>query len=87
MPMTVTIEEAKNDLPQLLSRLKAGEEEVIIEEDGKPIARLLPVAEEPNGSSIPSLAKRVPGTAIGKVIIPPEFYDPLPDDIVDAFYQ
>lgn len=82
--MTVTISEAQKDLPQLLARLKTGEEEVIIEEGGKPVARLLPVAEKSNGTP-GSPAKRVPGYDAGKVWMAPDFDAPLPEDILRSF--
>ena len=76
MPITVNIHEAKTHLSQLLVRVSNGEE-VIIAKAGKAIARLVPIMEQP--------ARRVPGSAIGQVVIGPEFDEPLPDDILEAF--
>lgn len=76
MTVTVSIYEAKTLLPELLTRVVAGEE-VLISDAGKPVARLAPLVEQP--------AQRTPGTAIGKITIAPDFDDPLPDDILDLF--
>jgi antitoxin (DNA-binding transcriptional repressor) of toxin-antitoxin stability system len=58
---TATIEEVQASLPSLLSGLKAGEELMIIEQ-GRPVARL--VAEPAS----PPLS-REPGSVIGKLRI------------------
>ena len=63
------IHEAKTHFSKLLERVLTGEE-VIIAKAGKPIARLLPYNKE-------TPAPRVPGIDKGKVIINPEFDDPL----------
>lgn len=76
MTVTVSIYEAKTLLPELLTRVVAGEE-VLISDAGKPVARLAPLVEQP--------AQRTPGTAIGKITIAPDFDDTLPDDILDLF--
>jgi antitoxin (DNA-binding transcriptional repressor) of toxin-antitoxin stability system len=46
-------------------------EEVVIAKAGKPVARILPVIKD-----VPT---RVPGIDKGKVIIMPDFDDPLPE--------
>lgn len=71
MTVTVSIYEAKTLLSELLPRVVAGEE-VLIADGGKLVTRLAPLAEQP--------ALRVPGTAVGKITIAPDFDDPLPDD-------
>ncbi len=76
MTVTVTVYEAKTIFTELLARVGAGEE-VLIAEAGKPVARLVPAVAKP--------APRVPGTAIGKLKIAPDFDDPLPEDVVDMF--
>lgn len=79
MSITVTIEEAQTRLKELLAELSPTEDEVIIAEDGNPIARLLPIN--------PVRKKRVPGGAAGEIWVAPDFDDPLPDDIIDDFYK
>jgi len=70
--MTVfNIHEAKTHFSKLLDRVLSGEE-VVIAKAGKPIARLLPFDDKLTGP-------RVPGIDKGKVIIKPEFDEPLPE--------
>lgn len=76
MPLQVNVHEAKTHFSRLLARVKEGEE-IIIAKAGTPVARLVPVAER--------LARRVPGSAKGKVTIAPDFDDPLPEEILKEF--
>jgi len=76
MSVQVNIHEAKTHLSELLVRVKEGEE-IIIAKAGKPIARLVLVGERP--------ARRVPGSAKGKVTIAPDFDAPLPEAILREF--
>jgi prevent-host-death family protein len=67
--MTIfNIHEAKTHFSKLLERVLNGEE-VIIAKAGKPVARILPVVTQTN--------PRVPGIDKGKIIIMPNFNDPL----------
>lgn len=70
----VNIHEAKSRLSELLARMQAGEE-VVIAKAGVPIAKLIPATKR---------KKRVFGALEGKVTIPDSFYEPLPDDIIEA---
>lgn len=70
MTITVNIHEAKTHLSRLLERVMNGEE-VIIAKAGKPVARLTVYSEKP--------ACRISGLDAGKVIIHPDFDDPLPE--------
>ncbi|HJZ47152.1 MAG TPA: type II toxin-antitoxin system Phd/YefM family antitoxin [Roseiflexaceae bacterium] len=76
MAVTVNIHEAKTNFSKLLARAIRGEE-VIIAKAGTPVARLVPFKEQ--------LVRRVPGTAVGKLLISPEFDAALPDDVLEAF--
>lgn len=76
MPEQVNIHEAKTRFSKLIARVKNGEE-IIIAKAGTPVARLVPVKERPPG--------RVPGSAKGKVIIAPDFDEPLPESIIEEF--
>lgn len=70
MTTTVNVHEAKTHFSKLLQRVLGGEE-VIIAKAGEPIAVLTP---------LPVLkARRVPGNDAGKVIIMPDFDEPLPE--------
>ena len=76
MPVQVNIHEAKTHLSKLLARVREGEE-IIIAKAGKPIARLVLVGERP--------ARRLPGSAEGKVTIAPDFDASLPEAILREF--
>ena len=73
----VGMHEAKTHLSQLVERAEAGEE-VIVQRNGKPVVRLVPVADEPR-----SLAS-VHGAWRGRLRIADDF-DELPHDIAAAF--
>jgi prevent-host-death family protein len=72
---TVNIHEAKTHLSRLLARVAAGEE-ITIAKAGTPIARLVPVA----GSGPRSL-----GFDAGRLVVPDDFNDPLPDAVLADF--
>ncbi len=70
MTTTVNVHEAKTHLSKLLERVMNGEQ-IIIARANKPVAMLTPIIETP--------ANRVPGNDAGKVIIRPDFDEPLPE--------
>lgn len=70
MTIQVNVHEAKTRLSELLQRVMNGEE-VVIAKAGQPIARLTAYR--------PESARRVPGNDAGKVIISPDFDEPLPE--------
>ncbi len=74
--LTVNVHAAKSQLSRLLDAVVAGEE-VIIAKAGKPIARLVPIE--------PKRERRKLGSLAGKLHVPDNFDDPLPDDIIAAF--
>jgi prevent-host-death family protein len=65
----VTIHKAKTNLSRLIEKASAGEE-IIIARGSKPVAKLVPVGEVKG--------KRRPGALKGKLVIGPEFFEPLP---------
>jgi len=73
---SVNLYEAKTNLSQLVDRA-AGGEEIVIAKAGRPMARLVPLAER--------TAPRVPGRLKGRIVIGADFDAPLPNDIADAF--
>jgi prevent-host-death family protein len=75
MPESVNVYEAKTHLSQLLDRAAAGEE-IVIARAGRPVARLVSLAEPAR--------PRVPGGWRGKVSMAAD-YDELPDEIEAAF--
>ena len=67
---TYNIHEAKTHFSKLLEKVSKGEE-VIIANAGKPVAQLIAVPQ--------ARAPRKPGNDAGKIIIMPDFDDPLPE--------
>jgi antitoxin (DNA-binding transcriptional repressor) of toxin-antitoxin stability system len=76
--MTVVKDRDSIELSELFARVSAGDE-IIITQDGKPIARVEPITQ--------GMSPRVPGLDAGKFVVPPEFFDPLPDDLLSEFYK
>jgi prevent-host-death family protein len=70
MTIQVNVHEAKTHLSKLLQRVMNGEE-VIIAKSGKPVARLTSFQPELEQE------KRTAGNDAGKVIIAPDFDEPL----------
>ena len=75
MRITVNMHQAKTDLSKLVAKVWEGHE-VLISRNGKVVAKLVPFITEP----------RVLGQARGKMWVSPDFDEPLPDDIMRAFY-
>lgn len=75
--MEVNIHEAKTHLSRLLERVAIGEE-VIIAKAGKPVAKLVPMTDQPKRRSL--------GSAKGEFTVPDNFNDPLPKEIEDLFW-
>ena len=74
----INVHAAKTHFSKLLARVERGEE-VIIARGGKPVAKLTPIAPPP--------VKRAPPGFMKDVIISGDIDEPLPDDILDAFYN
>ncbi|MBE3097798.1 MAG: type II toxin-antitoxin system prevent-host-death family antitoxin [Planctomycetes bacterium] len=75
--VVVNIADAKTNLSHYLDALARGER-VIIAKWNRPVAELKPIAA-------PRTAPRPIGGAKGAVRVPPAFFEPLPDDLLDAF--
>lgn len=75
---TISVYEARANLSKLIERTLAGEE-VVITRRGKPVVRLVPAEE--------TRPPRRPGRLKGKFELPDSFFDPLPEDIIEAFYE
>lgn len=71
----INIHKAKTQL----SRLIAEGREVVIARYGQPVAKLIPLKHLKQN--------RAPGTAKGRIKMTDNFFDPLPDDILDEFYS
>lgn len=77
MPMEIIpLQEAQNSLSQLVERAAAGET-IIISKHNRAEAFLCPMP--------PAKPKRRIGSMEGMLVIPDEFYEPLPPDILAAF--
>jgi prevent-host-death family protein len=74
--MIVNVHAAKTNLSKLIEQACSGEE-IIIARDSKPVAKLVPI----------DAPKREFGVLKGKLVIPDSFFDPLPDDELDAWEQ
>jgi len=70
MPETFNIHEAKTHLSRLIERVQRGER-IVIAKAGTPVAILSPINVRPK--------RRVPGMDKGKVVIHPNFDDPIPE--------
>lgn len=74
MSNLVNVHDAKTRFSQLLEQAHAGQE-IILAKAGKPYARMMPLAVEPQ--------KRMPGRL--KIVVGDAFFDPLPDDELAAW--
>ena len=74
---TASIDQVQHELRSLLARVAAGET-VVITDHGKPVAELKPVP--------PREKKLRPfGLCTGEFVVPDDFDDPLPADLLNAF--
>jgi prevent-host-death family protein len=73
----VGVHEAKTRLSQLLRLVEAGQEVEILR-SGEPVAKIVPLRAR---------AKRQLGIDRGLFTVPDDFDAPLPDDILESFYQ
>jgi prevent-host-death family protein len=78
---TFNIHEAKTHFSKLVDQAAAGKE-IVIAKAGKPVAKLVSLQAK-TGSPTPP---RKLGLLKGQMKLREDFYDPLPDDILDAFY-
>jgi len=76
--MSVTVAVQEQQLTHLLAYIKRGEE-IVLTQEGKPIAHVIPVKT--------MRSERKPGSAIGEIVIKPDFDDPLPDEFLALFEQ
>ena len=76
MTRQVNIHDAKTQFSKLIELTQAGEE-FIIAKAGKPVARLIPISQEPR--------KRQLGLLDGAIQVPDDFNTPLPNDVLATF--
>ena len=75
---TVTVEQLRRDLPDVLKRLSAGGP-LTVTQDGRAVAELRPPAA--GDGPPPRTGQRPIGLAKGQFKLPDDFDDPLPDDV------
>lgn len=73
----INIAEAKVHLSKYLRRVRKGET-ILLCCRNVPVAEIRPIRERPT-------ARRHIGLLRGSLTIPDEFFEPLPDDLIDAF--
>lgn len=73
---SVNVHEAKTQLSKLLATVERGGE-VVISRAGKPVAKLVAIG---TGAIAPTL-----GADAGTFVVPEDFNEPLPVDVLDAF--
>lgn len=71
----INIHQAKTQLSKLIAEGR----EVVIARYGQPVAKLVPIKQNREA--------RVPGTAKGKVEMKDSFFDPLPEDMLNEWYE
>ncbi len=79
MTIQYNIYDAKTKFSELVQKAADGEE-IIICKAGKPVARLMPLAEKPK-------KRREGGFWKGQVWIADDFDAPLPPDVLESFYS
>ena len=76
MSTIVNVREAKTHLSRLLEEVVAGAD-VVIARAGKPVARLVPIAQVPKPKQL--------GLLRGRIKVPADFNAPLPADVLADF--
>lgn len=76
MATAFNIHEAKTHFSSLVERVERGEE-LVISRAGRPVARLVPIAQ-------PNEGDRVPGARAGGMWMADDFDDPLPPDFLSG---
>ncbi|HYK04565.1 MAG TPA: type II toxin-antitoxin system Phd/YefM family antitoxin [Thermoanaerobaculia bacterium] len=74
--MNVSVEEVEKDPHACLHRVLEGETVVVFEKD-RPVAEMRPLARREG--------KRPIGLAKGEFVVPDDFNDPLPEDVLELF--
>lgn len=74
--MKATLEEVEQKASEYLHRVIDGER-VVVYRGGQPVAEIRPMSE--------TETLRPAGLAAGEFVVPDDFDDPLPEDLLDAF--
>lgn len=73
----ITFQEIQENPSKYLNQVEAGESFIIVQEN-KPIAELKPITKNKK-------PRRPFGLCKGEFVVPDDFDDPLPEDILNAF--
>lgn len=74
--MNVTVDEIEKHPGEYLHRVLAGETVTVFSDD-RPVAEIRPLTE--------TASLRPIGLAAGEFVVPDDFDEPLPDDVLDQF--
>lgn len=74
----ISLEEMKQNLPAFLQRIEVGETLVLMKA-GKPVAEIKPIV------SAPAKFFRPYGLCAGEFVVPDDFDDPLPENVIAEF--
>lgn len=78
---TITVDDIQRDVAGYLSRVRAGESLLVMDDD-RPIAETRPVMPDDSKKNRPL---RQFGLAAGEFVVPDDFDDPLPEEILRDF--
>ncbi len=78
---TISIDEIQKDAGQYFDRVQAGEKMLVIRA-GQPVAEIIPATHSPEDLD---MTPRPYGLAKGEFVVPKDFNDPLPEDILRDF--
>jgi prevent-host-death family protein len=82
----LNIHEAKTQFSRVLAAVERGEE-VVIARAGKPVAKVVPFSGGKRSGKANDPIVRKPGGLKGRIQISGDFDAPLPDEMVNAFYD
>lgn len=76
---TATLQELHSDPLSVLSRVEAGEH-IIVTSANQPVIELRPIPRK-------LIKKRPIGLAQGEFVVPDDFNEPLPEEVLKRFYD
>ena len=74
--MKATLDQVENEAAEYFHRAIGGET-IVVYQGERPVAEIRPITE--------TEALRPVGLAAGEFVVPDDFDDPLPDEVLDAF--
>ena len=78
----IEVSVAQANLRDVIERARGGENVTLVDQ-GRAVARVLPILDERAAAKPP----RRLGVAEGKFVVPDDFDAPLPDDVLELFYE